>query len=144
LILPAGAARAADVVACTVRAMHGLEKAGRIDKRLTFLKKQLSKPPFSAFKTIDLLQTYKLAAAQGKVVRTKLPTKKILKLTFKEKLLGPKTSVRLRMHLSITPPRAIGYLPGTQFTIADGGTLLVAGDAYKGGTLVVGITCKSK
>jgi hypothetical protein len=131
-------------VQCTIRSIHGLTGPGGIDKRLAFLRKQLSKPPFSAFKTLKLLEAKALVVPQNATKKAKLPTGKILKLTFKEQLLERKNKIRLRLHLSITPPKKTRFLPGTLYTIADRGTLLVAGDSYKGGTLVVGITCQSK
>lgn len=134
----------ADEVKCTIRSMHGLEAAGGIDKRLSFLRKQLSKPPFSAYRTIRLLDARDLVLPQRGTKQLKLVTGKILKLTFKEKLLQRKDQLRLRLHLSITPPKKTKFLPGTLYTIADRGTLLVAGDRYKQGTLVVGITCQHK
>lgn len=133
-----------DAVICDVRAIHGSGNAGAVDTGLALLRRQLSKPPFSAYKSFKLLGLSKLDLAQGKRKQLLLPTKKVLRLTFKERILGPKQEVRLRLHLSITPPRALGFLPGTLFTIADRGTLLVAGDRYDGGTLIVGITCRSK
>jgi hypothetical protein len=135
-------ASAEEKVRCEIRSILGLQAKGRIDKRLAFLKRQLSKPPFSAFRKLDLLETKELRIPQGRELRTKLPTRKVLRLTFKEKLLV-KNQVRLRMHLSIKPPRAVGFLPGTLFSIVDGGTLLIAGDKHRGGTLIVGITCRS-
>lgn len=143
LAAPAMAAER-DPVVCDVRSIHGSGKAGAEDKRLAFLHKQLAKPPFSAYKSFKLLGLAQLDLEQGKRQQLMLPTKKVLRLSFKERILGPKQDVRLRMHLSITPPRALGFLPGTLFTIADRGTLLVAGDPYDGGTLIVGITCRSK
>lgn len=134
---------AADAVSCTIRAILGQQQPGGIDKRLAALRKQLTKPPFSAFKRLTLLSVKPLKIIQGATQRTTLPTGKIIRLTFKERLLVNK-QLRLRMHLSITPPKAKSFLPGTLFTIADGGTLLVAGDAYRGGTLVVGMTCRGK
>jgi hypothetical protein len=133
-----------DNVQCTIRSMHGLEAPGGIDKRLAFLRKQLAKPPFSAYKTIKLLEAKQLLLPQNTTQQVKLPTGKILKLTFKEKLLQRKDQLRLRLHLSITPPKQTKFLPGTLYTIADRGTLLVAGDRYQQGTLVVGITCQQK
>jgi len=143
LLFTPGAARG-DEVRCTIRIMHGLEKAGVIDKRLAFLRKQLSRPPFSAYKTIRLLESRDLVVPQNATRQVKLPTKKILKLTFKEKLLQRKDQLRLRLHLSITPPKQTKFLPGTLYTIADRGTLLVAGARFEQGTLVVGITCQHK
>ena len=131
-------------VQCTIRSMHGIEAPGGIDKRLASLRKQLAKPPFSAYKTIKLLEAKQLSLPQNKTQQVKLPTGKILKLTFKEKLLQRKDQLRLRLHLSITPPKQTKFLPGTLYTIADRGTLLVAGDRYQQGTLVVGITCQQK
>ena len=131
-----------DQVNCTVRSMLGATKAGGVDKRLASLRAKFSKPPFSSYKTIRLLSSKALKIGHGKLQQTQLPTGKILRLTFKEALLVKK-KVRLRMHLSITPPKAKSFLPGTLFTIANGGTLLVAGDPHADGTLIVGITCKN-
>jgi hypothetical protein len=133
-----------NMVSCTIRSLHGLSVPGGVDKRLRFLRKQLSKPPFSAYKTIKLLEAKQLEVPQKATRQIKLPTGKILKLTFREKLLERREKVRLRLHLSITPPKKTKFLPGTVYTIADRGTLLVAGDRYRDGTLVVGITCQHK
>jgi hypothetical protein len=138
-----GKLASADSVACTIRAIHGTQNPGGVDKRLDSLKKQLSKPPFSAFKSFKLLSANAMQIGQGVTQKKKLPSGKILGLTFKEKLLVA-GKLRLRLYLSIMPPKAKKFLPGTLYTIADGGTLLVAGDSYQKGTLVVGVTCRAK
>jgi hypothetical protein len=132
-----------DKVACTVRAMHGLEAAGGIDKRLKSLKKKLSRPPFSPYKTIKLLQAKKLTIVQSANQKATLPDGKVLKLTFKEKLLI-KGRLRVRMHLKLTEPRSKKLLARTVYSIADGGTFLVAGAKYKGGIMIIGVTCKAR
>lgn len=134
---------AGDTAACTIRSMHGLQKKGGIDPRLAALRKQLSRAPFSSYKTIRLVQSKGLSIAQGSRDKASLPNGQLLRLTFKEKLLL-KNRLRLRMHLSITKPRSKKSLVNTLFTIADGGTMLVAGSKYQGGTLIVGVTCKSR
>lgn len=131
-------------VRCTVRSMLGTQKAGSVDKRLSFLSKQLAQPPFSAFKSFKLLAAKELKIGQGATEELVLPSQKLLRLSFTEKLLDGNNKVRLRLHLSITPPKRKKFLPGTQFSIADGGTLLVGGDKHADGTLVVGVTCKSQ
>lgn len=133
-----------DSVKCTVRSIHARPGPGGIDKRLDFLRSQLSKPPFSSYKSFALLAAKDLHIPQAVTKQAQLPTKKVLKLTFKEKLLGRKNQLRLRMHLSIMPPGQTKYLPGTLFTIANRGTLLVAGAKHGKGILVVGITCEAK
>ncbi|PIE18537.1 MAG: hypothetical protein CSA65_04425 [Proteobacteria bacterium] len=132
-----------DKVACTVRAMHGLEVAGEIDKRLKALEKKLKRPPFSPYKRIQLLQAKKLTIAQSGYQQTALPDGKVLKLTFKEKLLL-KGRLRVRMHLELTEPKSKKLLARTVYSIADGGTFLVAGAKYKGGIMIIGITCKAR
>lgn len=138
-----GKVASADSVACTIRAIHGTQSPGGVDKRLDSLKTRLSKPPFSAFKSFKLLSASAMQIGQGVTQKKKLPSGKILGLTFKEKLLVA-GKLRLRLYLSIMPPKAKKFLPGTLYTIADGGTLLVAGDSFQKGTLVVGVTCKAK
>jgi hypothetical protein len=132
-------------VRCTVRAIHAQHsKKARPDKRLAPLRKQLSKPPFSAYRSFQLLDVKELDIPQAATRQVSLPTGKVLKLTFKERLLGRKNQLRLRMHLSITPPHERQFLPGTLYTIANRGLILVAGDKHLDGTLVVGITCQAR
>lgn len=131
-------------VKCTIRSILGQDSAGGVDKRLSFLRAQFHKPPFSAYKSVKLLEAHELLIPQGGSQELNLPNGKVLKLTFKERLLGRKDRLKLRLHLSITPPQQKTFLPGTLFTILNRGTLLVAGDKLKDGTLVVGITCQAK
>jgi hypothetical protein len=131
-------------VRCTIRSILGLQTPGEIDKRLAFMRRQFSKPQFSAYKTVKLLESKELDIPQGGKKQLTLPTGKILQLTFKERILGRKDRMRLRLHLSITPPKETRFLPGTLFTMANKGTLLVAGDKHQGGTLIVGLTCQAK
>jgi hypothetical protein len=132
-------------VKCTVRMILAEEKpSGGLDKRLAFLKKQFSQPPFSAYKTISLLEVKELSILQGQRQQLTLPNGKLFRLTFKERLLGRKNRLRLRMHLSITPPKETRFLPGTLYTIGNKGLFLVGGDKHKGGTLVIATTCQAK
>jgi hypothetical protein len=136
-------------VKCTIRSVLAEEKAGGgLDKRLAFLRKEFGKPPFSSYKTLKLLDSRELVIPQDGSKRVNLPNGKVLRLQFKERLLGRKDRLKLRMHLSITPPNEKRFLPGTLFTIINKGTLLVAGDKVGGkptdGMLVVGITCQAK
>lgn len=127
----------ADAVKCTVRCIRAHQGAGGIDKRLTFLRKLLAEPPFSAFKSFELLTVKALNIPRSQTREAPLPTKKTLSLTFKDKLvLGKK--VKLRLQLAIKPKL------NTVYTISDGGTMLVAGAKHRGGKLVVGITCAAK
>ena len=135
-------------VKCTIRSVLAEEKAGGgLDKRLTFLRKEFGKPPFSAYKTLKLLDSRDLVIPQDSRQKVNLPNGKVLRLTFKERLLGRQNRLRLRMQLAITPPNEKRFLPGMLFTIINKGTLLVAGDKVgkpQDGTLVVGITCQVK
>ncbi len=142
--LPALKVATGVVAKCAIRSILGLQSAGGIDKRLTFLRRQLTKPPFSAYKRLTLLEEKEIEIPQTAMKHVVLPNGKILKLTFKERLLGRKDRLKLRFHLSITPPKETRFLPGTIFTISNHGTLLVAGDKFRDGTLVVAMTCQVK
>ena len=125
-------------VRCTVRCIHAHQRPGGIDRRLAFLSKQLKRPPFSAFKSFQLLTARDLTIPQKAAAKeARLPTKKVLRLAFREKLLDGK-KIKLRMLLTIKPKIK------TVFTIRDRGTMLLAGTKYKRGTLVVGITCSAR
>lgn len=139
----AGRLGGGDRVHCLVRSILGEDKPGGFDGQLSTLKKQLSKPPFSPYKSLRLLETHSLELGRGAREQLELPTGKLLKLRFREKLLV-REMVRLRMYLSIAPPKDKDLLPGTIFTIEEGGTLMVAGDRHQNGTLIVGITCQSR
>jgi hypothetical protein len=141
------------VARCTIRTILAQEKPGAaadkkaahgVDRRLAFLRRQLGRAPFSAFKAFRLLDAKELVIPQGGRKELALPNGKVMRLTFKERLLGRKDRLNLRMHLSITPPKEKRFLPGTLFTIVNKGTLLVAGDKLKDGTLVVGVTCEAR
>jgi len=142
--VPPAKAEPGPAVKCTIRSILGTQSPDGIDKKLAFLKRQLSKPPFSAYKTLKLIESKDLVVPQDHSSTLKLPNDKLLKLTFKERLLGRKDRLRLRLHLTISDPAQKRFLAGTLFTIINKGTLLVAGDKYKDGTLVVGITCQAK
>lgn len=131
-------------VNCTVRSILGSQNTGGIDKRLSFLRNQFSKPPFSAYKSFKLLDSKDMAIAQAAQQQTTLPNGKILKLTFKERILGPRGRLKLRLTLSITPPNEKRFLPGMTYTITNRGSIVVAGDKHQGGTLAIGITCRAK
>jgi hypothetical protein len=134
----------ADEINCAVRSIHGSQAKGGIDKKLAFLRKQLSRPPFSAFKSMKLVEMKEIQIPRGGTKPLKLPTGKILKLTFKEQILERKGKIRLRIHLSITPPKQKKFLPGTLYTIANRGTILIAGDRFHNGIMVVGLTCYTR
>jgi len=133
-----------DAASCTVRAIRALAHKGGIDKRLRFLRRQLSRAPFSAFRSFKLLSAKKLAIPHGASRKTTLPGGRLLKLTFKDKLLL-KRKVRLRMHLRVhKTARAKKLLQNTLYTVVNGRTFLNVYAAEKGKALVVGITCSAK
>ncbi len=127
----------ADAVKCTVRCIRAHQGAGGIDKRLAFMRKLLARPPFSAFKSFELLTVKALVIPRSQTREAPLPTKKTVSLTFKDKLVRG-TKVKLHLRLAIKPKL------NTVFKISDGGTMLVAGAKHRGGKLVVGITCAAK
>jgi hypothetical protein len=142
-------------VKCLVRAIHGSGQQApgpqgpppSIDPRLSSLQKQLSMRPFASFKTIKLLNTKEIELPESSSTSVTLPSGKILMLAFKERVQrrpGAEIVLRLRLSISTPKPSPKERRFGTTFTIASQGTLLVAGDHYRGGTLVVGITCANK
>lgn len=134
-----------DPVSCVIRSIYGTAKeATGIDKQLSFLHRQLSRPPFSSFKTLKLLEEKNLEVPPGQMRQLSLPSGKILRLTYKDMLIGSKKKPRLRFNLSITPPKEKKFLPSTTFTLVNRGTLLVAGENFQQGTMIVGVTCWSK
>lgn len=109
------------------------EEAGTVDpelKKLTALKRA----PFNAFRSMSVLSKPKLKLTIGKDSYVDLPNGRKVKLT----LLRIMPDGRYRVKVSINRPKQKDYLPLLQVVASPGDPFFVAGQSYKGGTLVVG------
>ncbi len=111
------------------------EEAGSIDPELKKLT-ALQRPPFNSFRSMQVLSKPKLKLVPGKDAVVSLPNGRRLKVA----LLQVMPDGRYKMKVSINRPDKLDYLPLLQVVASPGDPFFVAGQTYKGGTLVVGVT----
>ena len=115
------------------------EEAGSIDPQLAKLP-ALRRPPFNSFRSMKILSRPKLTLTPGKDALVPLPNGRRVKLT----LLRVMPDGRYKVRAAINRPNKSDYLPLLQVMASAGDPFFVAGQAYQGGTLVVGVTVDPK
>ncbi len=115
------------------------EEAGSIDPHLKKLP-ALRRPPFNSFRSMKILSRPKLTLTPGKDALVSLPNGRRVKLT----LLRVMPDGRYKVRAAINRPNKSDYLPLLQVMASAGDPFFVAGQAYQGGTLVVGVTVDPK
>ena len=140
-------ANAADLT-CTVRIIHaedptaaqGNGAAPKIDPRIDRLRPFLLKPPFTAWREFELLDSKTLGVVEGVPQSFTLPNEKVATLTLMQHLPdtgGKKHRVRMQLELGHGTPNSLK----TVFVIDEGGLVLQAGQPYRHGILVLGTSC---
>ena len=114
------------------------EEKGKIDPQLADLP-ALRRAPFNAFRTMEILSRPQVRLVPGKDTLVNLPNGRRVKLTLQQVLADG----RYRMKVSINRPDKADYLPLLQVIASPGDPFFVAGQSYKGGTLVVGVRVDS-
>ncbi len=109
------------------------EEAGTIDPELKKLA-ALKRAPFNAFRSMTIHSKPKLNLTIGKDAFVNLPNGRKVMLT----LIRVMPDGRYRVKVSINRPEEKDYLPLLQVVASPGDPFFVAGQSYKGGTLVVG------
>jgi hypothetical protein len=99
---------------------------------------QLAKPPFSAYNSYKLLEKASLHLEQGKPVTQALPNGRTLQVT----LVEAKGEKRYRVAAAINQANGQAFVKLMEVTAVVGEPFFVAGQAYQGGTLVLGIALK--
>ncbi len=94
---------------------------------------ELSKPPFSSYKSYKFLQKVKQPLEADKPKTLKLPNGRVLKTALLEKL----AEGRVKLSASINKPGGKTFLPLLEVKARVGQAFIVAGQAYKGGILVL-------
>jgi len=115
------------------------EEAGEIDPHLKKMT-ALRRPPFNAFRSMKILSRPKLTLRPGKDELVSLPNGRKMKLT----LLRVMPDGRYKVKAAINRPGKSDYLPLLQVVASAGDPFFVAGQAYEGGTLVVGVIVDPK
>jgi hypothetical protein len=96
----------------------------------------LQKPPFSAYNTYKLVTPRTtIVVSRSAPTTTKLPNGRVLQITLRDVVQAN----RYRIATSINQPGGTTFLPLLEVTTPAGDPFFVAGQAYQGGMLVIGI-----
>ncbi len=127
-------ARAAESVSAEVFVILASEKEGEIAAALAKIK-ALRQPPFSSFRTMEVLQKSNVELKKGEPVTVTLPNGRRLMLKLQKQMPDGRSKVQL----SINRPNKKDYLPLLEVIAKQGEPFFVAGQKYQGGTLVIGV-----
>jgi hypothetical protein len=131
---------AAAAMSAEVIILHATNDGSGIDQKIGKMP-ALSQPPFSSYNSYKLLDRVTLPLAKGKSSTTKLPTGRELMVALKD-VVEPKRKdeqKRFVVTASIQKPDGNSFLPLLEVSAKAGEPFFVAGQNYKGGTLVIGI-----
>jgi hypothetical protein len=115
-----------------VLVLHATNGDKGIDARIGDMP-ELKKPPFSSFKSYELLQKVKIPLRKEDPKTFELPNGRVLQTKLVEVL--PDDTVRLSA--SINQPGGKTFLPLLEVKAKLGQQFIVAGQSYKGGILVL-------
>jgi hypothetical protein len=110
------------------------EPEGAIDPSLAELP-ALRRPPFNAFHTMSVLGRNEVQLVPQQPVEVALPNGRQLRI----ELEGRVEDGRLRIRVTIAAPGRTEYLPLMQVLARPGEPFFVAGQSFRGGTLVIGV-----
>ena len=99
---------------------------------------QLTKPPFSVFNTYRVLDKKILPLSVGGTGPFTLPDSRVLQVTF----VNQTPDKRFHIQVTINQPGGKAYLKLLEVTAGPNETFFVAGQPYKDGILVLGITLR--
>jgi len=99
---------------------------------------QLTKPPFSVFNTYRVLDKKIIPLQIGNTGPFTLPNTRVLQVTF----VNQTPDKRFHIRVAINQPEGNAYLKLLEVTAGPNETFFVAGQPYKGGVLVLGITLR--
>lgn len=120
--------------------LHATNSGEGIDPKIGNMP-ELGKPPFSSYNSYKLLDRVKVGLNKGKTETLKLPNTRELMVSLKD-ILPPKKKDELKKYVlsaSIQKPGGNAVLPLLEVNAKGGDTFFVAGQAHKGGMLVLGI-----
>jgi hypothetical protein len=128
-----GTVAAEDNVQGEVLVILAKAEPGPVDPKLAGMP-ALRKPPFDGYKSMSLLSTTPVTLNSQKASISDLPKGRKLML----RLLGNARDGRHRVEVSINKPGKQDYLP-LLTVLASKEPFFVAGQNYKGGTLIIGV-----
>jgi hypothetical protein len=122
----------ATAYAAEVSVLHATNGPKGIDPRIGDVP-DLKGPPFSSYKSYELLRKVKLPLQKDDPKTTDLPNGRVLQTKLVEAL--PDGAVRLSA--SVNQPGGKTFLPLLEVKAKPGQAFIVAGQSYKGGILVL-------
>jgi hypothetical protein len=133
--LPSGDRATADVMVILAEQGDGGES---VDARIGRLP-QLKQPPLSAFHVFTLLDRKPLALVKGVPAELPLPNGRTLRVS----LTDVTSDRRFALTVAISQPGGPSFLKVLDVKAAPGEPFFVAGQTFKGGTLVLGLSVKA-
>ena len=135
LVVPSAApAQAQRVIQGEVLVVLAKEEAGQIDTALSNVP-ALRRPPFNAFRTMQVLSRPRVNLRLNQPVTVNLPNGRRLRLVLQQVM----PDGRFRVRVSINRPNQNDYLPLLQVVASPGDPFFVAGQSHDGGTLIIGV-----
>lgn len=110
------------------------ETAGPVDPSLAQLP-ALRQPPFNTFRSMRVLERPSLTLVGSAASEVSLPNGRRLRLS----IVGSTPQGRIRVRVEINRPGQTDYLPSMEVAASPGEPFFVAGQAFQGGTLVIGV-----
>jgi hypothetical protein len=133
-LVPALASAQAPAITAEVVIVIAREDGNVIDAELRDVP-ALRRAPFNAFRSMRIHSRPRVSLDENHEADIVLPNGRRLRL----KLLLTTPDGRYRLRVSINRPNETDYLPLLQVEAAPGDPFFVAGQAYQGGTLIVGV-----
>lgn len=125
---------AEDTIQVELLVLHATNDGKGIDKGLEDMP-ELKRPPFSSYNSYKVLKRDKVALKKGSSDKRKLPNDRQLLMSYKAQKEQKHTiSVAIQK-----PNGGEDYLPLLEVNARKGERVFVAGQAYQGGILVIGL-----
>lgn len=135
-------AKAAPVlsIAGEVTILHATNKGTGIDPKIGNMP-ALGKPPFSSYNSYKLLERTATPLEHGKAAQLTLPTKRELRIVFKDVIEPQKQGDPRRYVITASIQKADGksFLPLVEVNAKAGETFWVGGQEFNEGSLFIGI-----
>jgi len=131
---PTGARAQGEATSAQVLVVLAKEAPGDVDPALRDVP-ALRRPPFDAFRSMEVLDKNRISLRRGNPSEVSLPNGRKLRIALEQEL----PDGRYRVKVSINRPNQADYLPLLTVVATPGEPFFVAGQSFRGGTLVVGV-----
>ncbi len=129
-----GSAAAQETIEGEVLVILASEAPGTIAPELAHIE-ALREAPFSSYRSMTLLASHPVSLVLGRGADIPLPNGRVMQVVAEER----QPDGRVRTRVAINRPGERDYLPGATLLLPRCEPLLIAGQAFGGGTLVLGV-----